>query len=107
MVVSEVPVFLFPLAAGPATASLEFITGDVDGLACDTALRVDPCWVDVADKTFDIITCYLKLLLLTLSGRCSVAVYVLFCLFALSKQMTSKDVAAVDWAEGSSVPAWS
>ena len=66
MVVSEVPVFLFPLAAGPATASLEFIAGNVAGLAMERALRVDPSWVDTADKTFDIITSCLKLLLLIL-----------------------------------------
>ena len=51
--IADVPAFTFPLAAGPATASFEFITGKIAGLPLGEALRVDPCWIDVPDRRLD------------------------------------------------------
>ena len=51
--IADAPTFTSPLAAGPATASFDFIAGKVAGLPSGEALRVDPCCIEVADRRLD------------------------------------------------------
>ena len=50
----DVPAFVFPLDAGPATASLEFVTG-VIGRRCSQAawamLESEPRWIELEERT--------------------------------------------------------